>query len=81
MSAFLTIDPRDMDVLTWTAQMVPNLIQFGPVPSLFTPEDWRQWGLSILSLQSLSGVNMPDPTLYDNWRLWAAELNVVLETR
>lgn len=81
MSGIQTIDPRDMAVDDWTAQMTLALDQFGPIPVLFAVDDWRKWGLSVISLESLSGINMPDPTFFDDWRRWAAEFNGVLESR
>ncbi len=61
--------------------MVLNLNQFGPIMQLTDPAKWKEWGLGTLSLLSLSGVNIPVPTFYDDWRRWAAEFNGVLDSR
>lgn len=77
----LTIDPRDMDVMSWTAQMAINLDAVGPIQTLLAPNRWQDWGAHLLAIASLSGILIPDPYQFDDWREWAMRTNEGLDSK
>lgn len=76
-----TIDQRDMGVQEWTAASTLGLQTFGPIPVLLDDNQWQSWGAAVLGLASLSGVVLPDPYTFDDWREWANNFNAVLDGR
>lgn len=71
----LPIDPFGMTVTEWCDMMTPNLLQFGNLPRLDNPDNWREFGLALLNLPQLSGSIVPDPYQFERWDEWAMRLN------
>jgi hypothetical protein len=43
-------------------------------------DDWRSWGLSIMSSPQLGKFDMPNPYSYHDWRDWADNMTVTLQS-
>lgn len=65
------IDPAYLTVRQWTDFMTPNLEQYGNIGRLQNDDGWREWGAQLLNVPKLSGSIVPNPYLYDDWRVWA----------
>ena len=77
----ITLDPRFATIEKWTGQMNLLIGQYGFLPKLTSERDWKRWARSARSLPKLgSAGTIPDPALYEDWRVWAARLNQVLVT-
>lgn len=68
------IDPMGMTVREWADAMTIDLEQFGNIGRLDRDEDWRGWGLQLMTMGLLSGTTVPDPYAFPDWRPWAASL-------
>jgi hypothetical protein len=64
-----------MTVKEWTDASQVNLERFGAIPALHTDKDWQSWGASLSNLSSLSGISVPNPYEFSDWRIWAERLN------
>lgn len=71
----MNIDPRGLDVIEWCDYMVDELNQFGPVPRLLDPREWRAWGEVVIQFQGLLKYSPPEPRFFDEWREWAERFN------
>lgn len=76
-----TVNPYQLGVREWADVMTPILETFGNIGRLDDPTAWQRWGADILSLSSLSGVILPDPYEYADWREWAVRFVQILDTR
>lgn len=65
------IDPFGMTATEWADAMTINLEQFGNIGRLSSEEGWRDWGLQLMTMGSLSGTTVPDPYMFSEWRAWA----------
>lgn len=77
----MIVDPRGMDVMTWTSQVTPLLDRFGPVGVLQRPEEWQLWATHVMiqiGLQKLT--DLPNPYTYVDWRNWADRFNQITDT-
>lgn len=75
MTCVFTIDPHGMTVTAWTDANQINLERFGAVPALHDAKKWQAWGASLSGLPSISGITVPNPYEFSDWRVWAERLN------
>jgi hypothetical protein len=76
-----TIGTDGLNVQEWTAATAMDLETFGNIPTLLNPSNWREWAFAVIGLASLSGIVLPNPNSFDEWRDWANNFNAVLEGR
>lgn len=74
MSAF-TVNPRNVDPRQWAAQMALSLYQYGPVPTLADPNQWREWARVVIAFPALAAVGAPRPEQFTSWQDWAHAFN------
>lgn len=67
----MIVDPRGMDVITWTSQVTLLIDKFGTVGTLQAPDDWQNWAANVMKILGLDPADLPNPFLYQDWRLWA----------
>ncbi len=65
--------PMDMTLQQWTDAAVLALDNFDSIGRMFG-EDWQDWGVRLMTPLSLSGLNLPDPYGFTDWREWAQRL-------
>ena len=68
-----------MSVIQWTDAMTLILVQYGSVPRLDNPDDWREWGRGLLDNVALGDTLLPDPYQFAEWRPWAERVVEVLD--
>lgn len=71
------IDPRNIDVQTWTDFSEFSLDQFTPPYRLDDPAQWQHWAMNLFGDADLIGQNIPDPFSYRRWQEWAMRFNQV----
>lgn len=71
----LTIDPRFMSVIDWTAKMGFALGSYGVVPKLLSADDWRGWANYIINLPDIAALDPPRPEPFTAWERWAERFN------
>lgn len=69
-----TISPVHIDLQHWADAMVQNVEKYGNLGRLLN-DDWRGFGLNMMTLPALSGSVVPDPYSFDTWQDWASRLN------
>ena len=74
------IDPRDMGVREWTDAMALGLEQYGSVPQLIDPSRWHEWAAAVVGMSPISGVALPTPYDFVDWREWAMRFNEIMES-
>lgn len=74
-----TVLPVGMSVIDWTDSMNLILVQYGSVPRLDNPDDWREWGRALLDNVSLGDTLLPDPYQFAEWRPWADRVVEILD--
>jgi hypothetical protein len=67
----MIVDPRGMDVITWTSMVTPLIDPFGTVGTLMKAEDWQDWGANVMKVLKLDPADLPNPFEYQDWRAWA----------
>ena len=68
MTNFFIVSPRDIDFLTWAANLyidLPNL----NIPLTTSEENWKDWARTLLLENAL--VNVPLPDNFGDWQNWA----------
>lgn len=75
----MSIDPRGMDVITWTNRMTPLLDSSGPVSRLLDPNRWKEWATEVLDNLAFQGVVVPDPNQFNDWMQWAIRFNQIVD--
>lgn len=69
-----TISPNYMDLSHWADAMVQNVDKYGNLGRLMG-DDWKMFGLNMMTLPALSGSVVPDPYAFDTWQEWVSRLN------
>lgn len=62
--------PSGMTLMQWADRICLDLDPFLSVGRLMDEKEWRQWGCQFLGVTTLPQP-MPDPTHFNNWRVWA----------
>jgi len=70
----MLIDPRMTDVERWSAETSSALRQYGSVPNQATENKWRDFAVALRALPVWGPADIPDPSMFDDWRLWAARV-------
>lgn len=78
LGGVLTIDPRFMDVINWTAQTSTVLAPYGVVPKLLNVGQWREWASFTTSMPAVAALNPPRPEGFAAWDDWAQQFNVAV---
>lgn len=65
--------PTNMTLHDWADAAVPFLEQFDSVGRL-VEDRWQEWGARLALALPLSGINVPNPYQFTDWRLWAQRL-------
>lgn len=69
-----TISPFHIDLSAWADAMVQNVEKYGNLGRLMG-DDWRAFGLNMMTLPGLSGSIVPDPYAFTDWQDWVMRLN------
>lgn len=73
------VDPRPMDLRYWADTVVFDLNNYGPIPQLDDPENWKPWAAGLIGINGISQQNPPSPYDYDDWKEWAYRFYQVLD--
>ncbi len=76
----VTIDPRFLDVLRWTAETGRQLAQFGTIPKLSNEDEWPRWANYVIDIPELASVGAPRPENFKSWDDWAVQFNLTIRT-
>ncbi len=63
--------PHAMSFRDWTDAITRQLAIFGTIPRVDRDDEWQRWGSNLLSISALSGIGIPDPNQFSDWRRWA----------
>jgi len=55
----------------WADQIVLDLDNYGPLMRLDDETKWQEWGTQFCVISGLSQKNIPNPSDFDDWRIWA----------
>jgi hypothetical protein len=69
----LLIDPRHLPIAVWANQTARQLAGYGTIPKLTDEAQWQSWANLMQQLPGLSGVTLPWPQAFTNWRAWALQ--------
>lgn len=72
------VDPRFMDVMSWTASVIPLIGPFGYVPQLLNEDSWRDWATYIITIPTIAQLSPPSPQNFEVWEDWATQMNIPL---
>lgn len=73
-----TIDPRFVKMRDWAQRMVPILEKYGtPIPFPLD-ENWRAWVRALYLIPGIQALQPPNPSFFNDWRVWAERFNEVL---
>lgn len=74
------IDPRGMSVYQWTDAMSFQLADTGvTIMKLLRESDWVIWARNLLNNVEFSGLSIPDPDQFSDWREWAVRFNAATD--
>ena len=77
----MIVDPRGLDVVTWSSLVTPLLDKFGPIGVLQRAQDWQSWASHVMiqiGVQQLT--DLTSPYLYADWQEWAIRFDQVTDT-
>ena len=66
--------PTNMTLKDWSDAAVPFLSTFDSIGRLEDETKWQDWGAKLSLALSLSGLCIPNPYAFTDWRLWAQRL-------
>lgn len=75
----MIIHPQGYTVQEWTDYVNNSLSQFGPVPRLEGPTEWKSWAFAVCQLPGISRQQPPSPLTYDDWVRWADDFNLAVK--
>lgn len=67
------IIPIGIGLTDWAASLLIDYPDDN-LPILYTEEEWKDWGDTVIGAPSFDRLNAPPPGLYDNWHDWAMAL-------
>jgi hypothetical protein len=71
--------PQYMSLEDWVQAAMYTMSNYSNLATLID-DDWRQWGEQFLSDPYLSTLNPPDPHFWDEWKPWAEQLVLALNS-
>lgn len=75
-----TIDPLGLNAVEWMDMNTLYLTKFGTIPRANSESEWQPWAANLLNLPSIHGTFIPSPYEYSDWRRWAAEFNLAMQS-
>lgn len=74
------IDPRGMTAEQWTDAMS---LQFADtsvtIMKLMDESAWPEWARNVVNAPEFSGLNIPSPEYFSDWREWADRFNEAVD--
>lgn len=70
----IEVGPENISWEDWNGYMLHT---FGEEPLPYvTEEDWQDFALNVAGLSTFSNYAVPDPELFEDWRVW---VNMLIE--
>lgn len=73
------ITPFAIGVVEWADQTSHSLAEYGIIPRLDAPGEWRRWADEISALPGIAAQSPPDPRAFDTWQAWAFRFNETVQ--
>lgn len=72
----MNIDPRSFtNVKDWCEATTLPLSKLLTVPTLTDPDEWAEWGYTVIQAPALAQYIPPDPRFFVDWQEWALRFN------
>lgn len=77
----MIVDPRGLDVVTWSSLVTPLIDKYGPIGVLSDPANWQGWASHVMLQIGLDKLtDLPSPYAYADWREWAMRFDLITDT-
>lgn len=74
----MPFDPRFLDFPRWSALTASALQSVGFTPVMGDEEHWQKWADAANAVPLIAAQNVPRPSGFKDWRMWALRLNEAL---